>query len=268
MTLMTAALDPGEYYGVSTARRCADAILSLVRHESPRSLPEHTHALPFWCLLLDGEYEEAAAGTTVDYEPLTVVYHPARLVHSDRVFPDSQMFAVELDRPWHELLADCGAPERSLYTLSGAEPLWTMLRLFELFSGDALADLTVESLILELIGTFDKLEAPQGERRTAWLDDLRSYLDGHFAEPFGVAEIAKRFGVHPVYLSRTFRRTFKANVGDYVHRRRIQSACRMLRSSKASIASIAHELGYCDQSHFNRVFVSFTRTTPGRYRRT
>jgi AraC family transcriptional regulator len=268
MTSMpTTILEPGRYYGASTSRRCANTILSLVRHDTERALPEHRHALPFWCLLLGGEYVESTAETTVNYEPLTVVYHPASMAHSDRVFPDSQMFTVELGEEWHRVLAECGAPQRSLYTLSGAEPLWTMLRLYELFASDALADLTVETLVLDLIGSFDRLEPTESGRRAVWLEELRAYLDIHFAEPLQIADLAHRFDVHPVHLSRAFRRTFKANVGDYVHRRRIQSACRTLRSSSESLASIALGLGYCDQSHFNKVFVSFAGTTPGRYRR-
>ena len=267
MTRMRTMLKPGRYYGASKSRRYARTILSVVSHETSRELPEHQHTLPFCCLLLDGKYVEATADMTVNYEPLTVVYHPSNIAHSDHIFPDSRMFTVELCDEWHDLLAECGAPPRSLYTLSGAEPLWTMLRLYELFAADALSDLTVESLVLELIGSFDRLEAPEVAQTAAWLDELRAFLDGHFGELLQVSDLARRFNVHPVYLSRSFRRKYKANVGDYVHRRRIQSACRTLRASATSLASIALELGYCDQSHFNRVFLSFTGTTPGRYRR-
>jgi AraC-like DNA-binding protein len=267
MTRMPTMLEPGRYYGASKSCRCAGTILSVVGHETARELPEHQHTLPFCCLLLDGKYVEATVEMTVSYEPLTLVYHPANIAHSDHVFPGSRMFTVEICKQWQVLLDECGAPQRSLYTLSGAEPLWIMLRLYELFAADALSDLTVESLVLELIGTFDRLEAPTAAQTAAWLDELRAFLDGHFGESLQVADLARRFDVHPVYLSRSFRHKYKANVGDYVHRRRIQSACRILRSSATSLASIALELGYCDQSHFNRVFLSFTGTTPGRYRR-
>ncbi|MGA8099412.1 MAG: AraC family transcriptional regulator [Candidatus Cybelea sp.] len=260
------ALEPGQYYGTTETRECAGAILSVVRHAVEQTLPAHTHELPFSCLLLEGEYAERAAGETVTYEPLTLVYHPARLAHSDRVFADSRMFAVELRDRWHHTLAQCGAPDRSLHTLSGGEPLWLMLRLYELFTANVLSEITVESLIFDLIGSFQSLETADADRSQGWLNELRSYLDGSFTEPLQISDLARRFAVHPVHLSRSFRQRFKSNVGDYVHRRRIQRACRLLSSSRAPLSSIASELGYWDQSHFNRTFYAFTGTTPGRFR--
>lgn len=261
------ALEPGCYYGTTEKRECAGAILSVVRHAVEQTLPNHTHELPFSCLLLEGQYVERAAGETITYEPLTLVYHPARLVHSDRVFADSRMFAVELRARWHDTLAHCGAPARSLHTLSGGEPLWVMLRLYELFIGNVLNDITVESLVFDLIGAFESLDTADAVRGQGWLDDLRSYLDESFTEPLQISELARRFAVHPVHLSRSFRQRFRSNVGDYVHRRRIQRACRLLSSSRAPLSSIASELGYWDQSHFNRTFYTFTGTTPGRFRK-
>jgi AraC family transcriptional regulator len=78
--------------------------------------------------------------------------------------------------------------------------------------------------------------------------------------------LAVEVGVHPVHLSRAFRRAYKVNAGDYLHRRRIQQACRILRESTTPIAAIAEELGYTDQSHFSRTFRSITGKTPAKYR--
>jgi AraC family transcriptional regulator len=262
------ALQPGQFYGTSDAKEVSGAILSLVRHATEASLPSHTHALPFLCLLLDGRYRETADEQTIDYEPLTLVYHPARLAHTDWVFPDSRMFVVELAERWHTHLARSGAPVSSLHTHSGAETLWIMLRLLELYRADALTALTVDSLIFELIGSFESLDPTVRAESSPWLGDLRNYLDANFTTSVSIAALAKKFRVHPVHVSRAFRRRYKTNVGDYVHGRRIQQACRMLQSTGESLLSIALELGYFDQSHFNHVFHSFTGTTPSRYRRT
>ncbi len=265
--MATQVLAAGEFYGTSSKRESAGAILSLVRHEEERRLPDHEHALPFLCLLLDGRYMEASGVMTIEYEPLTLVYHPAKLAHRDWVFAASRMFTIELQERWNPVLARCGAPSGSLYTHSGAEALWIVLRLYELFRSSALADLTVESLLFELIGSFESLDSAHSPASAPWLNELRAYLDRNFTDQISASQLASDFGVHPVHMSRSFRRAYKSNVGDYVHGRRIQQACRLLRSSDRPISEIALELGYFDQSHFNHIFRSVTGTTPARYRR-
>lgn len=258
---MAVDLRAGEFYGGTTSVLIAGVVLSIVTHEAERALPAHTHALPFLCLLLEGRYEEEAAGETVRYEPLTLVFHPARLAHSDRVFPDTRLFAVEFGSEWDDVLSRYAPSQHSLYTHTGAEPLWIVLRLYEAMRDRTLSELTAETLCYELIGSFDRLE-PADPAGLPWLRSLRSLLDERYAEHLEVRALAQSAGVHPVHLARAFRAAYKVNVGDYVHRRRIQQACRMLRERGATIAGVGQELGYTDQSHFSRVFRSITGKTP------
>jgi AraC family transcriptional regulator len=263
---MTTGLRAGQFYGETTSRRIGGVVLSIVSHDRERRLPAHTHELPFLCLLLDGRYEEEAAGDVVRYEPLTLVFHPARLPHSDRVFSESRMFTVEFGEAWTEALEQYAPAQGSLYTHTGAEPLWIVLRLYEALRERTLTELTVQSLVYELIGSFDRMDAPDDFAAAPWLRKLRSMLDERYAGNLDIAALAAEVHVHPVHLSRTFRRAYKVSVGDYVHRRRIQQACRMLRKSQTPIAAIAEDLGYVDQSHFSRVFRGITGKTPARYR--
>ena len=263
---MAAKLRAGEFYGATVSERIAGLVLSTVSHERERRLPAHTHELPFFCLLLEGRYEEEAAGQVVHYEPLTLVYHPAGLAHSDAVFSDTRMFTVEFSAAWHDALEQSAPTNRSLYTHTGAEPLWIMLRLYEVMRDKTLSTLSAQSLAYDLIGSFDRM-APS-DAGAPWMQKLRSLLDERYAREFDIVALAGEVGVHPVHLSRTFRRLHKVSIGDYVHRRRVQQACRMLRDTQAPIAAIAEDLGYVDQSHFSRVFRSITGKTPGRYRAT
>ena len=263
---MKTDLRAGQFYGETASHRIGGVLLSVVSHDRERRLPAHTHELPFLCLLLEGRYEEEAAGDVVRYDPLTLVFHPARLPHSDIVFPETRMFTVEFDETWTDAFRQYAPSQQSLYTHTGAEPLWIMLRLYEALRERTLTDLTVQSLVYELIGSFDRLDAGDDPAAAPWLRRLRSILDERFASNLDIAALAAELHVHPVHLSRTFRRAYKVSVGDYVHRRRIQQACRILRESKTAIAAIAEDLGYVDQSHFSRVFRGITGKTPARYR--
>ncbi|MBP3397122.1 MAG: helix-turn-helix transcriptional regulator [Clostridia bacterium] len=49
--------------------------------------------------------------------------------------------------------------------------------------------------------------------------------------------------------------------------RRIEQARRLISAGDKSMLEIALELGFCSQSHFNKVFKKETGMTPAAYRR-
>ena len=82
-----------------------------------------------------------------------------------------------------------------------------------------------------------------------------------------LAVLAADAGVHPAHLARTFRRHFRASVGAYARRLRLDGAARRLAMSNDSMAAIAVEAGFADQSHLTREFRRWLGVTPGQYRR-
>ena len=72
------------------------------------------------------------------------------------------------------------------------------------------------------------------------------------------------------YSQRQFLRIFKNICGctptEYIRKRRIKDACRMLRSSPEPITRIAAECGYSDSNYFSRAFKAETGLTPKSYR--
>jgi hypothetical protein len=65
--------------------------------------------------------------------------------------------------------------------------------------------------------------------RDARLEELRRFLDKHFADPLTLTALAQRVGVTPVYLCRAFKEYTGQSVFDYLLNRRIQEA--MIRLS-------------------------------------
>jgi AraC family transcriptional regulator len=82
-----------------------------------------------------------------------------------------------------------------------------------------------------------------------------------------LAELARAVQVHPVHLSRTFRRRFHRTVADYVRSLRLDWSARQLATGEEPLCAIALRAGFADQSHFGRVFKQHTGMTPARYRR-
>jgi len=80
-------------------------------------------------------------------------------------------------------------------------------------------------------------------------------------------ELASEPAVHPVHLSRVFRKFTGVGIGEYVHSLRIREACERMLDPEPSLADISCNLGVDDQSHFSRAFHGITGTSLGVVRR-
>jgi AraC family transcriptional regulator len=73
-------------------------------------------------------------------------------------------------------------------------------------------------------------------------------------------------GVHPVHLSRVFRRFQREGIGEYTRRLRVRASCRYLLDHELPLAEISLLTGFADQSHFTREFRRITGLTPRAFR--
>jgi AraC family transcriptional regulator len=82
-----------------------------------------------------------------------------------------------------------------------------------------------------------------------------------------LVELSAEAGVHPVHLSRVFRKCTGSGIGDYIRRLRIKAACEKMLAPKNTLADISFDTGFADQSHFTRVFRGFTGMSPQKFRK-
>lgn len=83
----------------------------------------------------------------------------------------------------------------------------------------------------------------------------------------GVAQLARNCGMSRFTFSRVFRETFGVSYRDFVMRRRLEKACKMLEQPGSSVTSVAHAAGFTDASYFARVFKRYIRKSPKQYAR-
>jgi AraC-like DNA-binding protein len=93
---------------------------------------------------------------------------------------------------------------------------------------------------------------------------VREYLDANFANAISLADLARIGQVSKYHLCRTFRESVGVSLHVYQNHLRLDRAKRLLLQ-KRSIADVAYELGFYDQSHFGRYFRNFTGVTPRMY---
>jgi AraC family transcriptional regulator len=127
--------------------------------------------------------------------------------------------------------------------------------------------LMAEGLCLELLGAMGKQSESNGRVPPRWLIRVRELLHDRFRDSFSVSAIAKEADVHPIHLIRTFRKFFSATPGDYVRDLRLEAAASLLNSRDLSIAEVAVECGFSDQSQLSKYFKRKFGLTPGEFRR-
>ena len=82
-----------------------------------------------------------------------------------------------------------------------------------------------------------------------------------------IEELAKRFSISTRQLHRQFREILKITPQEFVLRTRVHASAVVLRSTDESIASVADQFGFCDQSAFTKRFQKVIGTTPAKYRK-
>lgn len=217
---------------------------SITETDHPRvTIPAHAHPQMTICRVLSGELFEAGRV----FRTNDVIFRHPDEPHADEFGSDgARCFNIALDRT---------PPQFRQF--SAAHPVIRRLTL-ELRRGPSA--LVVEGLLYQLIGEISREPARSGVASAA-----SKLIHERFTEPLSLRAIADELGVHPVHLTRSFRRQFGTTLVDAVEILRIGYAKELLAGS-LPIAEIALACGFADQSHFTKVFRRATGTTPRRYR--
>ncbi len=94
-----------------------------------------------------------------------------------------------------------------------------------------------------------------------------AYARDHPAEPLRVKDLAHHSGISERQLHRRFQNALGMSAQEFLLRNRIQAAAGSLRETDESIAAIALQFGFCDQSAFSKQFKKLLGATPATYRR-
>lgn len=264
---MPQAFRAGYFTGETTSWETAQVILSEVRHRVARAVEPHEHEAAYFSLLLDGAYRERGNDFDITYEPYTLVFHSAGTVHEDEMFSPSRFFAVNLLQRWEKVIAELGGARSHVFELNGGEPVWLVLRLYREFLSRAdHADPAIESLVYELCA-YVAQHSTEDLREPGWLGQVDSIVGERFRDPLDLVAVAAVAGVHAAHLCRTYRRFRGRTISDALLGMRVQHVCRRLVESDDTLAEIAAESGFTDQSHMSRIFKRLTGYAPGEHRR-
>lgn len=94
---------------------------------------------------------------------------------------------------------------------------------------------------------------------------VRDYLEENFQANVSIKTLAELTNLSANHLVTAFRQATGIPPHQYQIQVRVQRAKAVLHAQK-SLAQVAIEVGFCDQSHFNRCFKRLVGVSPGKYR--
>lgn len=258
----------GQFYShIARQERCELLLLTEVQQAQALKVPVHEHELGYVTVVLDGYYAEDNAEGFVELPAFTTIFNPSGVVHSALIGRrGTQFFTIEFQSDLQKII-DVHLPDYPVVDPVRGAMLWPGLRMFSAFKTQTVDPLILESHLMELLGAVSDFR-PVGRSAPLWFSRLKDQLHSEFRENIRIGDLAAEAGVHPIHLARVFRRHEKQTPGEYVQKLRIRAACQLLSDPEASLACVAAECGFADQSHFTRTFRKITGTTPGNFRDT
>ncbi|HEX3235958.1 MAG TPA: AraC family transcriptional regulator [Gemmatimonadales bacterium] len=255
------------------ALRAGDLVFSESRHRAPIAV--HIHEQATLTILLEGTFEESYPGRIPQQRCLasSVLFRPPGEPHADRFGREGALnLVVEITPARLEtLIGRTDMFARITERRDATVQLIARKMHHELGLADSATPLALEGLTFELLAHVGRATGGPGRlspTAAPWLGRARELLQERFrCRDLRIVDLAGELDVHPVYLSRAFRAWLGSTPGEYLRQLRLAWSVTALTEGGRSIAEIAVEAGFADQSHFTRAFRRAFGETPGGFRR-
>jgi AraC family transcriptional regulator len=249
-------------------REVAGFSLSETVYSEGLSLPAHCHAHGYLSFILSGSYTETYKQKSCVCAEGSLHYLPAGEQHHNEYAGGARCLLVRIDPQILKRLNGHASVLSEPGEVSGFAPSWLANRMVREFrADDDVAPLAMEGVLLEILAESARsIGDASGPNAPGWLRRVREALEGSYLLAPSLAELAGIAGVHPVHLSREFRKHYHSTIGEYIRKRRIEHASHLLVNTNTPLAEIALSCGFSDQSHFCAMFKSHTGFTPAKFR--
>jgi AraC family transcriptional regulator len=99
------------------------------------------------------------------------------------------------------------------------------------------------------------------------LKQVIEYIEAYLGEDISLSDIANELGMSQYYFCHLFKRSTGISPHQFLIRQRVERAKLLLKQPERTVASIAIECGFANQSHFARCFRQCTGVNPNQFRK-
>lgn len=122
------------------------------------------------------------------------------------------------------------------------------------------------SFLVELNKLISCPASPRENHRTEQLKTIIDYIDKNYSDEISLTQLAKIVGLSPQYICRIFKECMNMRPFEYLTKKRIFEAKKLLLDTDCSINEISKRVGYNDCSYFCAVFKKQENVSPAEYR--
>ena len=125
------------------------------------------------------------------------------------------------------------------------------------------------ALLAKIFRKMVTLEKPDTLKSRRYIaPDVISYIEEHLSERITLSELARRTFYSPSYFGRLFKEFSGQSLAVFIHRKRIERASELLKTTSLPVEQIGIMVGYNDKKQFYKYFRQYAGTTPGALRTT
>lgn len=198
---------------------------------------------------------------------INICFHPETVVES--LITGENAFALLQLTAFDEIRRES---EGGMVSFSGAERdgIEKLLLAMEAeYKGDnsfksAMLDSYMNILLVKILR--NSLSVSDESVKSGDFSQLLDYIDNNLGTKLTLEDLARKCFYNPSYFSRIFKERFGMSLSDYLSKRRIETAIRLLKEGRLTVGEIAEQTGYPTKSSFYRAFSKVTGTTPSEYR--
>lgn len=145
--------------------------------------------------------------------------------------------------------------------------LHTMASLLETLTASVTPDVfIISSQVYTCLMELFRLIETAPTQGNPYVDAALSYIHKHCTQSIHIGELADSLHISSAYLIKLFRKNVGVAPLKYLHLKRVEYACLLLRTTQMTIEEISNEVGMYDSSSFCHLFKKIYSITPAKYR--
>lgn len=261
-------LSLGEYYGNQNSESSFNGVLLSQYTYTTDRTDWHYHENPYFMYVLQGNMKDCNKRVKTLCPSGSLMFNNWQEPHyGSKHSGDASGFHLEFEKNW---LKKNGV---SLHLWEGSQLIHNPQLHFlfahiyrEFMLSDTSSKVSVEVLLLQICDALSDQKQIDSLENPIWVDDLKELLHYDTAT-LSLDYLSNELNVHPVHLSRAAPKYLSMSLGEYIRQQKLKKALPLLLDSSITLTEITYQVGFSDQSHFNRVFKSHFNMNPSYYRK-